>query len=401
VLTLKLLEKLLTEEKYNVITAFNGQKGLEMIVSELPDIVILDVDMPDIDGFTIIRNIKSVKHLNHIPIIFISGFTNTDIVVEAFELGAADYITKPIKSSEVKARVKTHLSLKQYVQTLKETNIILEQTKSELVQAEKLISLGEFAAGIAHELNNPMNYLKNSIDSLHKDYNDLLSYHQFCSEILCQYDATSVKLLNDKKKNEFEIDIILDEVPALFYQIKQGIQRTTNIINSLMIYTKDEDLEIKECNINNCLEESIKLIDSLDEKQIRIVKNYTSLPKIKTSKEKLMMVFLNMIKNAIDSIQSKKEKVNKNYSGKISITTRIEKISNKSQVIISIKDNGEGIDEKNREKIFDFFFTTKKIGQGMGLGLSICHRIIHKLGGRIEVNTQKNKNCEFKVLIPI
>ena len=272
----------------------------------------------------------------------------------------------------------------------------LRKRKGQLIQTEKMISLGVLTAGIAHELNNPISFIltsslgiKNNIDffiNLQKKFDQGLTESK--GEKSREYQSF---------KTENDYDERLEELNTLVSNIKIGAQRSAEIVKGLRLFTRlDEDAKIS-VNLHKNLDSTLLLLHNSYKDKINIQKSYNKIPNVLCYPAKINQVFLNILKNAIDSFEPLKDNKNQNI---ITISTDALIEDEKEYISVEIKDNGAGIAEKIKDKIFDPFFTTKDIGKGTGLGLSICKTIINEHNGKLLMESEENKGTSFKILIP-
>jgi predicted ATPase/signal transduction histidine kinase len=290
------------------------------------------------------------------------------------------------------AKRTTEISLKNelLIRQKKELGAALEnlrQSQYQLIQSEKMASLGQLVAGIAHEINNPVNFISAGVESLNANLEEI-------GQILDIYHEITPKNVKEKLKEIEEIKQKIDykeaisEINKLISSIKNGTKRTTEIVKGLRTFSRmDKDI-IKTADIHEGLDSTLILLHNRYKDRIDIIRNYGDIPQIECYPGQLNQVFMNILSNAIDAIDS---------TGKITITTT----NIDGMVRISIKDNGRGIPENLKEKIFEPFYTTKAVGKGTGLGLSISHGIIEKLNGRIEVNSRVREGTEFAIILPV
>ncbi len=291
---------------------------------------------------------------------------------------------------EEKVRERTSEVLRQK-RALQETLENLKKTQSKLIESEKMASLGLLTAGIAHEINNPVNYIFAGIDSLKEDLDDVF-------EVVRNYDRITAQNVNEtladvkRVKAKVAFDDLLIEVDELTNSIKRGAKRTAEIVKGLRVFSHlDEDVS-KTVNIHESLETTLVMLRSQYKNRIRIVKSYSDLPKIECYSNKLNQVFMNILINAIQAIEDE---------GVIWITTRYLENQNPPMASIEIRDTGHGMSDETRSKIFDPFFTTKDVGEGTGLGLSISFSIIEKHRGGISVHSKQGQGSAFTIKIPL
>jgi len=265
----------------------------------------------------------------------------------------------------------------------------LKSTQSQLIQSEKMASLGVLTTGIAHEINNPVNFISVGTNNLSKDYKAILQIVEAQNELLEEYDSKEEKhkyIRELKKTNYFED--LLQSIPQTIEDINEGVHRTAEIINGLKIYAHPDTEELINADIHLGIESTVLLLNSKFVHRIEVITDFdNSLGRIKCHLGKLNQVFMNLLDNAITAIEGE---------GTITIKTRVKE----QQLFISFADSGEGIAQDILPKIFDPFFTTREIGFGTGLGLSICAGIIANHKGTIEVISEVGKGTEFVIMLP-
>jgi signal transduction histidine kinase len=280
-------------------------------------------------------------------------------------------------------------------QQLSEANERIKSAQVQLVQSEKMASLGQLTAGIAHEINNPVNFIGASIIGLRDLLNDLQKI-MFSYENLTLDNANSQLPLIENLKNELGFQDIMIGLVELAGNIETGAKRTAEIVKGLRTFSRLDENEIKEINIYENIEATLVILRNQYKDKIEIIRDYDQdIYNIKCFPGKLNQVFINLISNAIHAIK-KKNNLQGSY---IKIKTTL--INEKKEICIAISDNGIGIKEENVHKIFDPFFTTKEIGEGTGLGLSITMGIIKDHQGRIELKTQYEEGTTFFIYLPL
>lgn len=282
-------------------------------------------------------------------------------------------------------------------QTLKE----LADTQAQLVQNEKMSSLGQLVAGIAHEINNPVNFIYGNISPVEQYATDILNLLALYQE----YYPQPVREIQAIQQN-IDLDFLQQDLPKILASMKIGAERIREIVLSLRNFSRLDEADMKKVDIHEGIDSTLLILQNrLKEKPnhpaIEVVKEYGKLPLVECYAGQLNQVFMNILNNAIDAIdesivQSSKSRVN--CQGIIQICTNINE---QNQVIISIKDNGVGMKPEVVKKMFDPFFTTKAVGSGTGLGMSITYRIIEKHGGKLECFSQVGLGTEFLITIPV
>jgi signal transduction histidine kinase len=271
----------------------------------------------------------------------------------------------------------------------------LKQTQTQLVESEKMASLGQLTAGIAHEINNPINFVTSNINPLKRDIEMVLDALAMIESVGMSDapHADKQKKINDYKE-ELDFDYLKVEIKHLIKGINEGANRTAEIVKGLRIFSRLDEDDLKKADLNEGLESTMVIINNLLNNKIKVIKQYGVLPAVECYPGKLNQVFLNIISNAVYAVQ---KKFGEQTGGEITITTTHDEES----VFIKIKDNGTGMDAQTQKKVFEPFFTTKDVGEGTGLGMSIAYNTIKKHNGQILINSTFNEGTEFTLQIPI
>lgn len=285
---------------------------------------------------------------------------------------------------------------------LKETNIELhetlkhlKETQSQLVDQEKMASLGQLTAGIAHEINNPINFVTSNIKPLKRDVELLIDLMNKIEQLSVEgIEGDKRKQLIEDLKQEYDFNYLLEEIGFLLKGINEGSVRTAEIVKGLRLFSRVDEDDIKLADIHEGLDSTLIITNNMLGSKINVVRNYGNLPKIECYPGKLNQVFLNIISNGIYAIKAQHGEDN---MGQLTITTSCDH----DFVRISLKDNGTGMSDATRRKLFEPFFTTKPVGEGTGLGLSIVYNTINKHNGSIEVNTEVGIGTEFIIHLPL
>ncbi len=428
------MSRILSEQDFVVRPVLDGVSAIASTQIEVPDLILLDVKMPNMDGYEVCQELKANQQTLDIPVIFISAQTEVFDKVKAFQVGAVDYITKPIQAEELLARVRTHLKIRNLTLELQNANqelshslATLKTTQEQLIHSEKMAALGGMVAGVAHELRNPLNFV-NSLSEMSADLvielNSLLEPIFEVAQNRVDFEENQDHSNVRDKKNEeashnsqpnFEqlpislrltkenlksIQEISNYLIRNNKEIQRNGNRANNIIKLMFDHSRNEANLKQVTDINELLEQAIKLsyhnIKDIN-LELKIERHYdNSLPKLLISPQSLSRVFINLINNACYAMLEKQQKMN-NFSPILSLTTK-----NTPEVIeVYIKDNGTGIDNKKVNKVFEPFFTTKPPGEGTGLGLSLTHDIITKEHqGSIHLKTKLGEYTEIIVSLP-
>ncbi|RZM78023.1 response regulator [Leptolyngbya iicbica LK] len=410
---IQVLFDLLDASGYRVAIAKSGEIALQRLENSLPDLILLDVMMPGIDGFETCRRLKAAVATQDIPVIFMTALSDTVDKVKGLQLGAVDYITKPIQHEEVLARINVHLQLRQLNQTLEaqvETRTAelrqaletVKQTQIQLVQSEKMSSLGQLVAGIAHEINNPINFIYGNLKPAEEYMRDLLGL------IECiQTEVPELPEAVQKYVEDVDLEFLQADLPRLINSMKLGADRIRQIVLSLRNFSRLDEADFKAVDIHEgidstllILQHRLKSTDTLP--AVKIIKDYGDLPLVECYASQLNQVFMNLLSNALDALEEHSERqraAGQAFIPKIQIKTQD---LGDGQVAIHIVDNGGGMSEEVRSKIFNDFFTTKEIGKGTGLGLPICRQlVVEKHQGQLHCESHLGSETEFIITIPI
>ncbi|MBC7454216.1 MAG: ATPase [Massilia sp.] len=261
--------------------------------------------------------------------------------------------------------------------------------QQQLVQSEKLASIGELAAGVAHEINNPIGYI-------FSNFGTLQSYLDQLFDMLAVYQAAEASAPPDlalalaAKRAEIDLDFLRDDIPSLMRESKEGIVRVRHIVQDLKDFSRtDASQEWGWANLHAGIDSTLNIVANEVKYKADVIKEYGSIPEIECLPSQINQVIMNLIVNAAHAIGEQR--------GRITLRTGLDG----DEVWVEVADNGSGISRENLSRIFDPFFTTKAIGKGTGLGLSLAYGIVQKHHGRIEVDTELDKGTCFRIVLPV
>lgn len=419
-----LIRKILKASGYKVLEADNGLQGMDVAKKEKPDLILMDMNMPGIDGYEATTRLKSLEEFESVPIIAVTANVTEGDKQRSLISGCDGYITKPVDIDTFVSELEKYLGgkreivdsaeenkyLKEYgeklvarledkVRELTEINLSLEQhvdekvkelqsTQDMLLQSEKMASVGQLAAGVAHEINNPVGFISSNITTLGGNVSVLLELIKLYEENEEELSESVKKEIWDYKKIN-DIDYIRDDVNDLIEESQDGVGRVKKIVQDLKDFSHVDEAEWQFVDVHKGLDSTLNMVNNEIKYKAQVNKNYGDIPEIECIPSQLNQVFMNLFVNAAHAIEDR---------GVITIETRS---INKELIEISISDTGKGIDQEHLSKIFDPFFTTKPVGSGTGLGLSLAYGIMQKHNGEISVNSEVGKGTVFRLRLPV
>ncbi|MGG6295116.1 sensor histidine kinase [Leptolyngbya sp. AN02str] len=402
---LEVLSEALNDAGFDVAIATTGDRALKQVERRIPDLILLDVMMPGIDGFETCRRLKANPQFCQIPIIFMTALSDPNSKVQALDLGAVDYIAKPFHEKEVIARVRTHLKLHYLTQTL-ETQVSqktaeLQASQLKLIQQEKMSALGNLVAGVAHEINNPIGCVLGNITAIQENIADLFSVIDLYRQ---HFPLANPEI--EEKLEEIDLEYLREDLPKLVRAMKDGGDRIKSISQSLRTFSRADTDSKQKFNLHEGIDSTLLILHhrlkaSPQRPEIDVIIDYGDLPAIECFPGQLNQVFMNILANAIDVFDemAKNQSFTDIAAHPQYIKIRTTKIEDAVQ--ICIRDNGKGMTEEVKAKIFDHLFTTKEVGKGTGLGLAIARQIIlEKHNGTIEVHSAPGQGTELVIQLP-
>ncbi|MBW4615388.1 MAG: hybrid sensor histidine kinase/response regulator [Desmonostoc vinosum HA7617-LM4] len=416
---LRLLSAMLTAQGFEVRKALNGKMALTACQIVLPDVILLDINMPGMDGYEVCQQLKADEKTFEIPVIFISALDDVLDKVKAFDVGGVDYITKPFHGAEVVLRIENQINLRSLQIKLQEKNLLLQKALDNLkaaqvqqIQNEKMVALGQLVAGIAHEINNPVSFIYGNILYANRYLQDLVN---LIDNYQKEYPKPTSKI--QKIIEDIDLNFVINDLPNMMDAMYRGANRIREIVVALQNFSRIDEAGMKQVNIHEGIDNSLlmlqhRLKETANRPVIVVVKEYGNLPLVTCYASELNQVFMHLLSNAIDALDKgigtqEWEAINHKKTDDQQLITepqiRIHTgVTNSGTVKITIKDNGPGVDEVLRSRLFDPFFTTKSVGQGTGLGLAISYQIIvQKHQGQIICTSSPGTGAEFVIEIPI
>lgn len=386
-----LLNKVLTKQGYEITQVTNGAKALEALKAEPHRIILTDWMMPEMDGPTLCRNIRELSTSHYIYIILLTAKNSKDDAVAGLESGADDYIVKPFDKLELLARIRAG----QRVVELEDNN---RETHLKLTRTEKLAAVGHLAAGVAHEINNPIGFISSNLNSLGgymQDIGSIVACYREMAQTLSK-SISQNKLDADlpgmiKKTTELEkqcdIDFLIQDIRDLIGDCSDGAARIQTIVHEMRFFAHPDKQTVEPSSLSEIMEIIVKRFSEQKPDDVTIRSTIDHLPQIVCNRPHIEQAFTNIIQNAIEAVDG---------DGLITISGRILD----DAVEVDVADNGRGIEPDNLSLVFNPFFSTKEIGKGVGLGLTTALNILKMHNGSIQCRSESGKETIFTVRLP-
>ena len=387
------------ESRYACTVAASVAEALELIAENDFELIITDLMMPEMTGVDLVDQVMEIAP--DTAIIMASGVDNPQSALEAVRRGAFDYLIKPCDMTELEFTVeralqhrKLKLEAEQYRRDLEHRNQQLARGKAELerlqaqiIHHEKMASLGQLAAGIAHEINNPVGFIYGNLDVL-KQYIDELK------ELTDYYEnsAMPAEIADGAKmiKERIGYETLSDNLTWLLDDCSHGAERITGIVKNLRIFSRLDESEVTKTDVQEGIDSTVRLLSRYyNAGNIKLVRDYGNLPPVEAFAGQLNQVWMNILVNAAQAVGTR--------NGEVTVKTYVDE----AFAVIEIGDTGDGIAPKHLSRIFEPFYTTKSVGEGTGLGLSISFGIISQHRGTISVESVLKRGTTFKIRLPI
>jgi two-component system, NtrC family, sensor kinase len=386
-------------ERYSCETAANAQEALDWLQREPFALVITDIQMPGIGGVELLRKINELYR--DTAVIIVSGVDRTKRVIDAIRMGAYDYLVKPCDPDVLELCVDRALdrrtllrNARRYKEDLEKRNVELarrkadlERIQAQLVHSEKMASLGQLAAGIAHELNNPAGFIFSNMAALPEHLQQLRRVLSTRGATSCEAEAAAHTAPTCAP---VEYESLLSDLESIAADSYSGAERIRDIVQNLRLFSRLDEAEINHVDLHEGIDSTIRLLSQYySSPTINLRREYGVVPPIECYASQLNQVWMNLLVNAAQAIGER--------GGEVKIRTW----SDNYRASVAITDTGEGIQPEHLKRIFDPFFTTKPVGEGTGLGLSISHGIVTRHGGTLTVDSSPGCGATFNVSLPI
>jgi signal transduction histidine kinase len=385
-------------ERYSCETAANYEEAVAHLSRMSFALVITDIIMPGRGGIELLREITA-RHPDT-AVIMVSGVDRSQRVLDAVRIGAYDYLIKPVELDVLEMAVERALErrallcaarrykqdLERRNEELQETNAKLESLQTQIIQSEKMASLGQLAAGVAHELNNPAGFIYGNMAILKEcahGLEDLLSFYGGVR--LTPEEERRVRAIKD----EMDYENTVEDLRSIITDCHDGAERIRDVVQNLRTFSRLDEAEFKKVDIHEGLESTIRLLAGFySTGKVSLRREYGEVPAVDCYAGQLNQVWMNLLANAAQATPA---------GGQVLVSTERRGAS----VMVRVSDSGCGIAPENLRKIFDPFFTTKPVGEGTGLGLSVTYSIVKRHGGDIEVKSRPGEGTTFVVTLPV
>ena len=333
---------------YRISPFPDSTEAVRAMVADPPDLIVSDIMMPGLDGIALARRIRAARETAEVPVLLLSAREEVDAKLAGFEAGADDYVHKPFDMQELHARIELHLRLRAQARQLREALEQLKKAETTLVQSEKMVALGRMIAGVAHEMNNPIHFLRGNLALLRKR-------------------------------------LPLDGAGPLLVDIDESVERITAVTRQLLLFGRKQSSDSSaSVRLSEVVPLAVKMIAPHTPKGVRIVQQVDG-EVVRANPQDLFQVILNIVHNAVQAVNPENGEV------------RIAAVSRGDRVELSVIDNGCGISKENLSRIFDPFFTTKPPGSGTGLGLSIVQELVAAQQGTVRVESEPGRGTTVAV----
>jgi signal transduction histidine kinase len=378
VMNLRVLQGFLHLDQYDTVEAETGKDALERLKEGGIDLVVLDVRMPEMDGYEVCRRIRQDPKHARLPVIFLTA----DQADERRELlgldaGGDEYLHKPISRRVLSARVKSLLRLAAAERE--------QQLLQRIAHSEKLAVIGQIAAGVAHEVNNPLSFMLSNIDSLRAYFKDIKAVIEAYRQA-----PEAGRALEEK----VDLPGVLADITPLLDETAHGGRRVRAIVQELKTFSRQDDSVLEAVDLAEIARSTLLLTERELNSRALVIKELAPAAIASAPRQKLHQLVLNLVVNAMQAIESRPLEPGQRH------TIRIATRTDRDVVELSVTDTGCGIPEDNLRRIFEPFFTTKPVGIGTGLGLSVCALIAERAGGSIDVQSTVGEGSTFTVRLP-
>ncbi|MDG2129124.1 MAG: response regulator [Fuerstiella sp.] len=386
----QLLVSQLGRWNYEITEVEDGAQAWEKFQESHFSLVLTDWMMPNIDGLDLIRRIRASDHVEYVYIVLLTSKSDKADLVEAMDAGADDFLAKPCNPNELRVRLRAGERIIELEHTLIRKNKQLMAAQAALVQSEKLAGVGQLAAGMAHEINNPVAFVSNNLAVLQRDVQSLMKLLDQYVTCLPVVEREDKHLANQLKTTEAECDLpwLKENLPQLFRSSLDGLTRVRGIVGNLRDFAHLDQASTDKMDVVAALESTLEILaPDLRARQLTVRTDFGDSLIIHCQPASLKQVFHAILLNAV---------LASGPNGALEVAA----LRNDSSVCVEITDHGCGMDETTRRRLFEPFYTKRPVGSGQGLGLAVSYGVIKQHGGSIEFESTPGKGTTFRVMLP-
>jgi signal transduction histidine kinase len=353
--------RLALHHEFKILVAGDGEQGLELARRYRPSVIVTDWMMPRMDGLALTVELYKDPLTRHIPVVMLSARSDVEDKVRGLETGVSAYLGKPFAASEIVSTVRSLMRR--------------QEATADSLLTQKMDSLETIAGGLAHEILNPLNYLKNALLTVQKDSQSLLDAVR--STPLAPPDSGVVEKLDGRMRKMFEVS-------------QAGVQRIAGTVDLMVRYSREGYARsLREYDAYAAARDVVAVVRASVAREATVELDLQGNGSVRCVPEELNQVLTNLIQNALEAVAP-------DASGSVIVSGR----NQEADLILSVRDNGPGIPERDRSRVFDPFFTTKQAGHGMGLGLTICRRVVAAMGGTLTLRSELGRGSEVTIRVP-
>ncbi|WP_372720312.1 sensor histidine kinase [Novipirellula sp.] len=375
---------------YTVVEAVDGEQAWNLFQEQSFSLVLTDWIMPNMDGLDLIRRIRSSKHAGYCYLILLTSKSEKEDLVIAMESGADDFLVKPCDQEELRVRLREGERIIRLEQELAEQNRQLRETQAALVESEKLASLGHLAAGMAHEINNPIAFVTNNLAVLRRDLSDIVQLVDKYEELRPFIQGAPPPLLEELSQLQEDCDIgwLREHLPQLLQSSTEGLSRVRDIIMNLRDFARLDQASEDQLELRLAIESTLQVLNlQIQEKQIQVQAQLDSDATVQCRPDKIHQVIYNVVLNAIQASE-------------VGSVVKVRLASDPDWIRIEVQDYGCGMDAQTKNSVFEPFFTTKPVGTGTGLGMAVSYAVVRDHGGSIAIESELGQGTTVQIKLP-
>ncbi|MEZ6058828.1 MAG: response regulator [Planctomycetaceae bacterium] len=389
--TRRLLAGQLQKWGFEVLESEDGAAAWEQFLKHEISLVLTDWQMPNMDGLQLIRRIRSEKRTGYVYVILLTARADKADLVTAMDAGADDFLVKPADKEELRVRVREGQRIIQLEERLAEQNRELRETQAALVETEKLAGLGQLAAGMSHEINNPIAFVSNNVAVLQREIAallDLIAAYESARGTIAEHQPELGRRLSVLEE-EVDIDWLRAYLPELMNSTQNGLKRVRDIVQNLRDFARLDEAAFDNIDLRAAVDMTVEVLSlTLATAQVEIRKDFEDVPLVSCRPARIHQVIHGVLMNAVQASRP---------GDVITVRTRTDR----GFVVVEVSDQGSGIDESVQAHIFEPFYTTRSVGEGRGLGLAISYGILRDHGGHIEFESEAGIGTTFRIRLPL